>query len=392
MMGTIFSGMVVTTSDGRGRAQLVQPGNREWATIIQAVSATGWILLPFIILAAQYHQVSWHQECELPSTWRIRLTDNGWTNNETGLDFIKYFNQYTLNRTQGRYRLLILDGYESHHSTEFELYCKTHNIITLCMLAHSSHKLQPLDIGCFGPLKIAYGQQIEWLIRARINHIIKTSFLCAFREAFFISMTEKNIKSGWAGSGLVPYNPDRVISRLDIQLRTPTPPGPGSESQPPPQWTSKTPCTAIEAASQQELIKARIQNHLNSSPTALLEAVDQLAKGATTVMHRITLLHTEVSTLHKANTALSRQRRAKKTRIPITGALNIQEAQDFLDQKAVEKQLQLETTQGGRSISGTGKKTRCCRVCGKPGHNARTCKKALESIDSSFSDVIIVSS
>jgi hypothetical protein len=241
-------------------------------------------------------------------------------------------------------------------------------------------------------LKIAYGQQIEWLIQTRINHIIKTSFLCAFREAFFISITEKNIKNDWAGSGLVPYNPDRVISRLDIQLRTPTPPGSGSESQPPPQWTSKTPCTAIETASQQELIKARIQNHLNSSPTALLEAVDQLAKGATTVMHRITLLHTEVSTLHKANTALSRQRRAKKTRIPITGALNIQEAQDFLDQKAVEKQLQLETTQGGRSVSGTGKKTRYCRVCGKPGHNARTCKKALESINLSFSDVIIVSS
>jgi hypothetical protein len=71
MMGMIFSGMVVTTSDGRGRAQLIQPGNREWATVIQAVSATGWILPPFIILAAQYHQVGWHQECELPSTWCI---------------------------------------------------------------------------------------------------------------------------------------------------------------------------------------------------------------------------------------------------------------------------------------------------------------------------------
>jgi hypothetical protein len=186
MMGTIFSGMVVTTSDGRGRAQLVQPGNREWATIIQAVSATGWILLPFIILAAQYHQVSWYQPYELPSIWRIRLTDNGWTNNEAGFDFIKHFNQYTLNRTQGRYRLLILDGYESHHSTEFELYYKTHNIITFYMLTHSSYKLQPLDIGCFGPLKIAYGQQIEWLIRARVNHIIKTNFLCFPRGFLYI--------------------------------------------------------------------------------------------------------------------------------------------------------------------------------------------------------------
>ena len=34
MMGIIFVGMVVTTSDGLSRAKLAQPGNREWATVI----------------------------------------------------------------------------------------------------------------------------------------------------------------------------------------------------------------------------------------------------------------------------------------------------------------------------------------------------------------------
>ena len=29
MMGFIFAGMVVTTSEGRGKAKLAQPGNRE---------------------------------------------------------------------------------------------------------------------------------------------------------------------------------------------------------------------------------------------------------------------------------------------------------------------------------------------------------------------------
>jgi hypothetical protein len=33
-MGVITPGMVVTTSDGLGRAKLAQPGNREWATVI----------------------------------------------------------------------------------------------------------------------------------------------------------------------------------------------------------------------------------------------------------------------------------------------------------------------------------------------------------------------
>jgi hypothetical protein len=41
MMGIIFLGIVVTTSDGRGKAKLAQPGNREWATVIQGVNALG---------------------------------------------------------------------------------------------------------------------------------------------------------------------------------------------------------------------------------------------------------------------------------------------------------------------------------------------------------------
>ena len=284
MMGMIFNGIVVTTLDGRGRAQLVQSGNREWATVIQAVSRDGWVVPPFIILAAQYHQLAWHQECELPATWRIRPTENGWTTNEAGLEFIKHFDKHTAKRAQGPYRLLVLDGHESHHSTEFELYYKSHNIITLCMPAHSSHQLQPLDVGCFGPLKVAYGQQIEWLMRAHINHITKLEFLCAFREAFHIAITSKNICGGWAGAGLIPYDPERVLSKLDIQLRTPTPTGlPAIQSQ----WTAKTPHNAVEATSQQELIKACIQSHQNSSPTTLLEAVDQMAKGTMAVMHQV---------------------------------------------------------------------------------------------------------
>ena len=51
MMGVIFPGMVVTTLEGRGKAKLAQPGNREWATVIQGVNALSWAVPPFIILA-----------------------------------------------------------------------------------------------------------------------------------------------------------------------------------------------------------------------------------------------------------------------------------------------------------------------------------------------------
>ena len=86
------------------------------------------------------------------------------------------------------------------------------------MPPHSSHLLQLLDVGCFGPLKKAYGRQIEDLMRAHITHISKLEFLCGFREAFYTSITSRNIQGGFTGAGLIPYDPERVLSKLDVQL------------------------------------------------------------------------------------------------------------------------------------------------------------------------------
>jgi hypothetical protein len=63
------------------------------------------------------------------------------------------FEKYIVYRTKGTYRLLIIDGHSSHVTPEFDLFCKEYSIITLCMLPHLSHLLQPLDVGCFSVLK-----------------------------------------------------------------------------------------------------------------------------------------------------------------------------------------------------------------------------------------------
>ncbi len=51
-----------------------------------------------------------------------------------------------------------------------------------------------------------------------------------------------------------------------------------------------------------------------------------------------------------------------------------------------------EKEQDGSSAGGGRTKVRCCSVCGKPGHNARTCQGATEGSDSTASNVIIVGS
>ena len=99
------------------------------------------------------------------------------------------------------------------------------------MPPHSSHLLQPLDVGCFAPLKKAYGRQIADNTRLGINHIDKLEFLLAFERAHKEALSSSNIRSGFAATGLIPYDPSRVLSRLQIKLRTPTPPSQDAESQ-----------------------------------------------------------------------------------------------------------------------------------------------------------------
>jgi hypothetical protein len=156
-----------------------------------------------------------------------------------------HFDTHTKNRRLGARRLLILDGHESHHSTEFEQYCQEHDIITLCMPAHASHILQPLDVGCFGPLKKAYGKEVSVLMSKYITHITKVEFLACFKIAHYAAMTPSNVRGGFRGAGLVPHDPDAVLSKLDI-VRTPSPPR-RLQSATPDAWVSQTPSNPTEA-------------------------------------------------------------------------------------------------------------------------------------------------
>ena len=213
-------------------------------------------------------------------------------------------------------------------------------------------------------------------MRMHINHVSKLEFLCGFREAFFASMTERNIQGGFAGAGLVPYDPERVISKLDVKLRMPIP----LNSRPgtPQPWVFQTPHNSKEANAQSTLIKTCIVNYQNSSPTSMLAAVDQLAKSTTAVMHQMALLTAEVSSLRKANEALSKRKKAKRTRVQLGGSLTLQAAMDLLGPGAVGGEAVQGMQPESSSVGGVRTRVRCCGVCGKPGHNARTCQEAAE--------------
>jgi hypothetical protein len=371
MMGKITTQLVVTGSERRGRPKSIQPGNREWVTAIAAINAAGWSVPPFIILAGQYHLSAWYEEVEIPRDWVIAVSDKGWTNNELGVEWLKHFNAHTKTRVVGARRLLVLDGHESHHSLEFQELCKENNIYTLCMPPHSSHLLQPLDVGCFSPLKRAYSREVESLIRHHINHITKLEFLPAFKAAYDQSFTSANICSAFRGAGLVPLQPDAVLSKLDVQLRTPTP----LEALPEALWEARTPSNVRELEAQSTLIRERVRRHKSSSPASIIEAINQLKKGAEVMMLSAELMRDRIASLERANEAASARKQRKKRRIQHRGALAKGAGEDILAQREADQQITREERQGGEQSGVSRQALARCKRCRETGHNSRTCKK-----------------
>ena len=148
------------------------------------------------------------------------------------------------------------------------------------MPAHSSHLLQPLDVGCFSPLKRAYGRLVENKARLGFNHIDKLDFLEAYPQARVTAFKVESIKNSFAATGLLPFNPERVLGQLNIQLKTPTPPGSRSTNSMP-----KTPHNLKQLEKQASTIKKLLRNRTQSPSSPTKSALDQLIKGCEIAMN-----------------------------------------------------------------------------------------------------------
>jgi hypothetical protein len=238
------------------------------------------------------------------------------------------------------------------------------------MPPHASHILQPLDVGCFAPLKRAYKNQVGALANSHINNINKTAFLEAFQSVYSSAFSPNNIRSSFRATGLVPVDPEVVISKLEVKPRTPTPPAPG-----PTPWQPKTPSNVAEIDSQSTLIIKRIRDHKSSSPDSIIEMMEQFKKGAQMMAHSEALIAIRIAELQAANDAASGRRKRKRRRIQKGGTLTQADAEVLISQRDLVAAVEQERRETRRKDSAGEVQVRRCTQCSEPGHNKRTCKK-----------------
>ncbi|GEQ71027.1 hypothetical protein JCM33374_g4708 [Metschnikowia sp. JCM 33374] len=213
------SAKVVTGSQVRHKRKVLGSANREWVTAIDCINASGWVLPPLIIFKGKVDMKSWFNV--LPFGWRLEVSRNGWTSHDIGLRWLKNtFDPAAKKNRIGKYRLSIFDGHGSHVTEEFLEACHERDIIPLCMPPHSSHILQPLDVGCFGVLKTKYKSYISELTGLGKHVVDKFDFIESFQEHCTRISKRKTLDRGFPTSlynvedGLYPSQHSRLTGTI----------------------------------------------------------------------------------------------------------------------------------------------------------------------------------
>lgn len=373
-MGIISTAKVICSSDRKGKPRLLQPGNREWVTAVECVSARGIVLPPLIILKSVNKLLDWYNLPGLPPDWSITESPNGWTSDEIGIEWLqKIFDPISRPLTIGRYRMLVLDGHSSHLTPKFDQYCAENDIIPVCMPPHSSHLLQPLDVGVFAVLKRLYGRAVENRMRCGVNHIDKDDFLTIYLEIRDKAYSIQNIKSGFIATGIYPFDQEHVLSKLDIQLRTPTPPSTGHSSA---NWSPKTPNNIKNLIRQTNTIDRLIRHRLTNPNSPTKRALDQLIKGCSLAMSSATILMQENHDLRAANNHQKQKRTTRGKPIDRPGILTVSEGREIAAAAlTAQRALQLpnpEVASGARRRA-----PRTCSNCKQVGHVRTYCPNNL---------------
>jgi hypothetical protein len=195
-----------------------QDGSREFISLLATVCADGSALPPALIYQGDSYdlQDTWLEDYDCSSDEAyFAVSKKGWTNDELGLSWLsKLFEPHTRKKAGNNRRLLIMDGHSSHINMRFIDFCDNHSIILGILPPHSTHRLQPLDVGIFSPLSTAYSNEIDHLIQSSqgFSRVTKRSFWAMFRTAWKTALSFENIRSAFASTAVYPLGPEKILN------------------------------------------------------------------------------------------------------------------------------------------------------------------------------------
>lgn len=156
----VLTGRIVITHLDIKAVYLADPDNRESITSIETICADGSTIAPMLVLKGEVLLAKLFAN-NLEDETVLATSPTGYSNEQLAMCYLKHFHNQTYIKTKGAWRMLVFDGHGSHTSDEYLLYCWQHKIVPFILQPHSTHMLQPLNVGVFQPLKHWHQESIH---------------------------------------------------------------------------------------------------------------------------------------------------------------------------------------------------------------------------------------
>lgn len=188
---------------GERNPAAIGSGNKAQITVIGCVSAGGVCLPPMVI----WDRKTLSPELtvgEVPGTI-YGLSDKGWVDQE--LFDIWFSNHFLRYAPPLRPLLLLLDGHSSHYFPETIHKAAKEQVVIFVLPPNTTHLTQPLDKGCFGPLKVKWREVCHQYTISNPGKVVnRYVFSQPLNQAWMQAMTMTNIVAGFQVTGVYPLS------------------------------------------------------------------------------------------------------------------------------------------------------------------------------------------
>ena len=193
---------------------MITSGDKSQVTVVGCVSAAGYCIPPMII----WDRKTLHPdmaEGELPGTI-YGFSSKGWIDQELfHIWFECHFLRYA---PPVRPLLLLMDGHSSHFCPDTIRMASKEEVVLFTLPPNTTHLSQPLDKGCFAPLKNEWKKVCHDFLVREHKVVTRYTFNKLFSQAWMKSMTIKNILAGFRVSGIYPLDRSKLlVDKADIK-------------------------------------------------------------------------------------------------------------------------------------------------------------------------------
>lgn len=193
--------------------QIVSAERGSMITLAFAVSAAGNCLPPFYLFPRKKMSPLYLEHASKESVGYAN--ESGWMTAQDFIKFLQHYIKYT-RCSKSAPTLLLLDNHGSHLSVEAIDLAVENGITMLSFPPHCSHRLQPLDVSVFGPVKGVYNKLHNSWMRENAGRALEILHIpMLVKTALLKGATAENIVSGFKATGISPFNP-HIFSDTDF--------------------------------------------------------------------------------------------------------------------------------------------------------------------------------